>query len=365
MKTGLNLQELAAELERRHASKKDYIVNSKSLEMVADSAVPGGIKLSFNGENVGINRIAHAQIAEVAGIPKPYYDRMLAEEPLLLSDNVNKWFRKYPEVRMLRTLDGLARALPSDKFRPLENEDLAQAVLPVAIENGLEVMSSQITESRLYIKLVDRQVVRDLANIGGQFGDGKHKILRTVSPAITISNSEVGMGALSILGGVYDGFCSNLATFGERSLRKYHVGARHELGTDQIAAMLSDDTRRKTDVAIWAQVRDVVKGAFDRAKFDALVDKIEGTAEDKIEGDLVKVISLSTKKFGLTETEGKSILTHLAEGGSLTRFGLFNAVTRAAQDVEDYDRASELERIGGNIIDLPRTEWSEVLKQAA
>jgi hypothetical protein len=44
---------------------------------------------------------------------------------------------------------------------------------------------------------------------------------------------------------------------------------------------------------------------------------------------------------------------------------LHAAITRASADVEDYDRASDLERIGGNVITLPRSDWSAVLKQAA
>jgi hypothetical protein len=54
----------------------------------------------------------------------------------------------------------------------------------------------------------------------------------------------------------------------------------------------------------------------------------------------------------------------LIEGGSLTQYGLHAAVTRAAQDVADYDRATELEYAGGKIIELPKTEW-KVLSEAA
>jgi hypothetical protein len=36
------------------------------------------------------------------------------------------------------------------------------------------------------------------------------------------------------------------------------------------------------------------------------------------------------------------VLKHLILGGSLTTWGLANAVTRAAQDAESYDRATEL-----------------------
>jgi len=264
---------------------------------------------------------------------------------------------------MVRVLDGEVRALPSDKYRPLENEDLARAVLPVLLKNDLAVMSSQITDTRLYIKAVDRKVERRLAEVGARFGDGGHTIVRMASPAITISNSEVSMGALSVLVGIYDAFCSNLATFSERSAKKYHIGGRHELGSEAWA-MLSDKTRAITDQAVWAQVRDVTAAAFDAVHFGELCDKVEATGKDKIEGNPVEVIRLAGKRMGLTEEEGGDVLRHLIEGADLSRFGLYNAITRASADVEDYDRATELERMGGALIELPKAEWTE-LAQAA
>lgn len=363
MKQGKTLVQLAEEIERRAAAKKDYIVDTAHMTMtVGEGPKP---TLVFGETTLGVNDIAHAQLAEGVGIPKPYYDRMLAEKPELLARNVNEWLAANPKNQLVRTLDGTARAYLSDKYRPLENEDLARAVIPVLLDLDVEIMSSEITERRFYIKAVDKKIVRALAEKGAAFGDGGHTIIRgNACPAITIGNSEVGMGALSILAGYYNDWCSNLATFNERSMRKYHVGAKNELLGDNISALLSDETRQKTDIALWAQVGDVVKNAFDQARFDALVDKVEGTVRDRIEGDPVKVVNLSSKRFGLTEVEGKSVLRHLIEGGSLTRFGLHNAVTRASQDAEDYDRATELERIGGNIIDLPRSEWEEVAKAA-
>lgn len=359
MKTGKTLTQLAAEIERRANAKKDLVVSTKNLVMGVDDKGPT-LQVGSADNTFAVNNVAHDQIGAHTEIPAKYYDKMLADAPDLLATNVNRWFAKFPTARMVRTLDGTTRAFLSDKYRPLENEDLAEAVLPVLMDLGLDVMSSEITDKRLYIKCVDKNISRELAKTGARFGDGGHTIVRVASPAITISNSEVGSGALSVLGGVYDGFCSNLATFGERSMRKYHVGGKHELVGEEMFSLLSDETRRKTDAAVWAQVRDVVKAAFDRARFDALVDKIEGAQADKIDGDVVKVVSLANKRLGLNETEGKSILKHLIEGGDLSRFGLYNAVTRAAQDVDSYDRASDMERLGAQVIELPKTEWREM-----
>ena len=39
---------------------------------------------------------------------------------------------------------------------------------------------------------------------------------------------------------------------------------------------------------------------------------------------------------------------------------MLNAVTNLANDTDSYDRASELELLGGRILDLPANQWHEV-----
>jgi hypothetical protein len=364
MKAGIHsIQEFAAEIARRAETKKDFIANTKNAEVVATGE---DINLHVGDMKFGVNKIGHAQLAEVTRIPKPYYDKMLAEEPRLLADNVNTWFTKNATKQLFRTQDGKLRALRSDKFRTdMEYEDMAASLLPVLLDIDVEVMSCQVTDTRMYIKCVDKKVTRELAAIGGKFGDGKHNIVRCLSPAITISDSEVGYGGANVLTGLYDGFCSNLATFSERSVRKYHVGARHELVSEAHYTMLTDDTKRKTQVASMAQLVDVTRAAFDRVQFEALAAKVEGTQADRIESDdLVKVVEMAGKHFGLNEAEGKSVLKQLASGGDLSRFGLYNAITAASQTVEDYDRATDLERIGAQVIELPANQWERIATAA-
>lgn len=357
-KSGLGVRDLAIEIERRAKVKKDVVVSTKDLAMTSDGSL--GVGGQFV---VPVNKTCHDQIASHVDIPAKYYEKMRSEAPDLLANNVNRWFAKYPAPRMVRMLDDRARGFLSDRFRPLENEDLAEAVLPPIRDLGLDIMSCQITETRMYIKAVDPKVTRELQARNAQFGDGSHTIIRCLAPAVTIANSEIGYSSLSVLGGVYDGFCSNLATFGERSVRKYHIGGRHEIG-EETYALLSDETRRKTDAALWAQIGDVVRAAFDRARFDELCDKIEKTTTQKIQGDVVKVVNLAAKKFAMTEGEGSSILKHLIEGGDTTRFGLYNAITRTAQDLEDYDRTTAFERAGAQVIELKPGEWNQLAAAA-
>lgn len=352
MKSGKTLQELAIEIERQAAAKRDFI--APALQM----AMKGGEMLNLGESDWGVTSTAHEQIANRLDIPVKYYNRMKEEAPKLLDENVNHWFKSNGDGKMLvRTLDGNVRAMLSDRYRPLDNADLAEAVLPKLLERNLMVISSEITEKRLYIKAVDMNIVKDIPT-GAKMGSG-HTIFNTLSPAITISNSEIGFGTLSVLGSIYTRQCTNLATFGEASVRKYHLGSKFA-ETETTYELLSDRTKLLSDAALWSQIGDVVGAAFDQARFDANVMKLGEATSEKIEGKIEKVIELTGKRFGFNDGEKQSVLRHLITGGDLSKYGLHSAVTRAAEDLTDYDRASEFERIGGHVIELKQGEWKEI-----
>jgi hypothetical protein len=68
-------------------------------------------------EPFDLNATAHRQIAAHTGVPTKYYDRMYKDNPALLTHNVNSWFQNEPAPRMLRTLNGTARAFLSNRYR--------------------------------------------------------------------------------------------------------------------------------------------------------------------------------------------------------------------------------------------------------
>lgn len=375
MKTGKTITELAMEIERQQNSKRDFIASTKALEVVHGDLLDqvlaqtpqgkpavglAGIKVG--DDTFGLNPLARNQLADWAGVPHRYADKCYVESPELYAHNMNHWLQASDDKRMIRTLDGGARAFLSDRYRPLDYADLAEAVLPVVMQMGVEIISADVTPTRLYIKAVDKRIVKDMPT-GKRWGDGSHIFFDTLSPAIVISNSEVGMGTLSVETGIWTKVCTNLAISAQRSMRKYHLGAKADLG-EQVMALLSDKTRRVTDAALWMQVGDVIKGAFDAARFDALIGEVQATTEQKIEGDPIKVVELVSKRLDIAEGERPSVLRHLIQGGDLTRYGLFNAITRAAEDLPDYDRATDFERLGGKLIELPGNDWDAIAKAA-
>lgn len=353
MKAGKSLVELAQEIERQAEAKKDFIAPVSKLAAKVDEQ--GGVKMELDGQGAfPLTPYAHGQMAEYLEIPRKYYERMRVDAPEILSLSVNRWLSDHSnERRMIRTMDGNMRALLSDRYRSLDHEDLAEAVLPVLKSLDLMILSAEITEKKFYIKAVDRSITRDIPT-GAKLGEG-HTFFDTVSPAISISNSEIGAGRLLVETSIFTKMCTNLATLGA-VIGKYHTGSRADI-SEEVYALLSDRTKSITDQAFWNQIRDLVKAAFDEARFAMNVKKLEGAVKDEIKDSPVQVLEKARKRFSWTEAERDSVLTHLIKGGDLTRYGLHSAVTRAAEDFSDYDRATEFERLGGEIIELDRKDW--------
>ena len=135
--------------------------------------------------------------------------------------------------------------------------------------------------------------------------------------------------------------------------------------SDEFGHLLTDETRQKKNEVLWLTVRDVVKGAFDETIFDSQVKLLEAAAQDRMERPVEDVIEITAKHFGIAEGERKSVLQHLIEGGDLSRYGLHSAITRASQDVANYDRATELEKVGGRVIELAPSEWKKLAGETA
>ena len=67
--------------------------------------------------------------------------------------------------------------------------------------------------------------------------------------------------------------------------------------------------------------------------------------------DPFKTVEVLGDKYVLNKIERASILRHFIMGNDFSAFGLVNAVTRSSQDVEDYNRATDLERLGGMLLE--------------
>lgn len=347
-KQGKSLSDWAAEIDRQAQAKRDFVADGAQLKALPDE---GGVKLEIKGIAEGgdafaMRQTGHDQLAQRLAIPKPYYERLRANDPELLAANVNRWL---PEAggMMVRTLDHGARAFLSPRYRRLDAIDLAQAILPVVAESRgeLVVQSAEITDTRLYLK-VSNPALR--ADVKPGVGD-------IVEAGIVAGDSEIGMGSAYVDPWVLRLVCLNGMKVPVAGLRKHHVGRRIEV--DSAAELYADETLQADDRAFWLKFRDVFRASLvDVARFERIVEGYRVAVGVKVE-DPVKTVELTAKQYKLVETEQAGILRHLIEGGDLSQWGLANAITRAAQDVESYDRSTELEELGGQVICLPKSSF--------
>lgn len=291
-------------------------------------------------------------MADKLKIPFAYFERMRTEQAPLLDRNVDTWLHHEPELRMVRTLDGQARAFLSDRYRRLDNYDLCDHVLPMLLElPDARFESTELTATRLYLKVVTPRV-----NIEIQPGD-------IIQAGVVISNSEVGQGTLSVQPLVYRLICKNGLIAADRAMRKTHVGRLSDASLEEVT-MFKDDTLQAEDKAFFLKVRDVVEAAVSEATFHQIAEKMRRTMGIRLNGDPVRTIDVVGTRYLLNESERSGLLRHLIEGGDLSGYGLVNAVTHFANEVNDYDRATEFEALGGKLIEQSKAEW-DTLAEAA
>ena len=357
MKFGRTLENFAQELNRQMNAKKDFLVDTRSMVFDADR---NGAVLSLNNSAtnettiLGINEIAHDQIGNALGIPDKYYDRMRKENPELLSYNVNSWFQKDPKVRMVRTMvydDGdkrVARAFLSNKYRRIDNYEIAQTILPIIADMpDARIESCDITEQRMYLKVVNPRLTTEVVP-----GD-------IVQSGILISNSEVGYGSVEIQPLVYRLVCKNGMVVNDASTKKRHVGRGNQASED--FTLYTDETLRLDDMTLMSKIRDTVRAVVDHTRFDKVVDLMRQAKGARIETtNIPAMVELTGAEFGYSKQEGIGILDHLIRGGDLSMYGLANAVTRSAQDVDSYDRSTAMESIGYNILGMSAAKWNKL-----
>lgn len=343
MKQGKSLVELATEIERQAQSKRDFKADTSLLTMETDANAVS--KLAIDGVGAfGVTSHTHTQIADRLQVPQKFYERLRTQEPDMLDYTVNQLFRRNAEPRMVRTLDGNARAFMSNRYRLLDNFDMANALLPVLVDKKLEVASCDLTPDKLYVKAISHRMQAEIKK-----GD-------VVEAGVMMSNSEIGKGGVIIQPFLNRLVCTNGAVINELATKRHHVGRELQAGNDMI--VYRDKTLELSDQAFWSQMIDVLNAVFTEDIFHGIVDKMRDTTERKITGNPVKAVEVFSAQNGLNQTQQTSVLQHLIQGADLSQYGLLNAVTAMArEDHLNYDEATAMESLGGQVIELSQKDW--------
>lgn len=364
MKTMYTPAEFAAEVERRADAAVDVVAPSSAIRVHTNDDGVSRITIDGVDGEYGILDQAHAQIAARLQIPLPYYRRMQSSQPALLDANIATWLNATDERRLLRFLDDKLRAYVSDKYQRIDYLQVLRAISPIIEElqdgSGARIISCGLSDQKMWLKVIVPGIEAEIPVPGG---DGTHAFRDVYWPGFVVEDSETGHGTYRVSQMVFRRVCSNGMIVGD-TLSKRHVGGRI---TDD--SVFSDRTRQLDDATILSATQDIVRAAVDETKFHNIVRAFGEAHETAPSVDPVKTVEILAKSHDLGEGEATKVLTAFtldAGANGLGLFGLVNAVTRASQSVEDYERATEMEKLGGDLLlNTSDREWLRLAGVAA
>lgn len=351
------IDSLSNELSRQAKNKADYVCETNLITYHSGGNMEGEqpgpfitFPLGTSSRVFGVTENFHMQLATALGIGQRYYNKLQVETTKagpLLASNVNYWLKKDVSPRMIRTLDNKARALLSNKYRPLDNAELLETVLPIMTKSDCFTQSCEITDRKLYIKMVAPKIEFEV------------KVGDKVQAGLIISNSETGCGPLAINTFFYRLVCKNGLVAKDShlfsQLRRTHIGSAF-LNFNQSCEYTSNSETKARDRYFWGHVQEIIKIALDKMRYDVFIDKLKLAAKTRIEKRTDKLLRGIQEYFGLNNKEHDGVLdNYLMEDPTI--WGLANALTGYAHTVENYDRATDFQTFGGAIINLPKKDW--------
>jgi hypothetical protein len=348
----LDLQSFAQQVNDLHFKVRDFVADPRDITTYTDQ---DGTLLKFRDkdEQFPINSWGHIQLASFCDIPQDYYKRMQATQHGLLDTSVRTWLDSVGgKGRMVRTIDGKVRAILSNRYRRIDNFDVANTVIPVLAEAGANFRRLHVTEEAMIIQAVFTEKKADV-----QVGD-------TIMLGVTIENNEVGKGSVAVLPMSLRLNCMNGATHNELGHKRQHVGTK--IGGDgDPAEFFADDTLKASDEALMLQIRDVARKACSDTVLSTIQADFQRALAVPITALPIHAVTELSKRVGLNESEQAGVLQHLLTGGSMTQYSMVQAITRTAQDVNEGTRGHELEVIGGDVLAMAREQFGPIASAGA
>ena len=338
--------------------------------MVAFASESGTTTVSFKPPSAEaitgtLMPLAERQMCAWAKIPVDYFKRMRSGHDVLLEQNMNYWMQDAkPDVkRMLRLFflpDGnvVVRAWLSARYRPLDHIDLLVQITPRIQRAGVKIVSAELTEERFYLRAVEPAISGTITKMDGS--------LVTICAGVSITNSEVGAGRLSVEGMLLQG--GDVAMLTAATIRKNHAGRAVMLENDDEFEdsweFFRDTTRKLDDDALWAKVGDTIDAALEESRFTAELARLQEKAYTPVNVSEFQIVEIATKRFKLTEDERERVLGNLFRQGDTSLLSISTAIAKAADGAGSYDRAYEIERAAADALNMSPIAFGDKTSKA-
>jgi hypothetical protein len=349
MISGMEPKQLVDTILAHASGKRDLIAPTKELHF--SHSTQGVIRLSVGSDDLALTSLARNQVTSYLNIPSKFASRLEADFPDLLVHNLNTIMEKQEGRRMVRTLDGNARAFMSDSYRRIDNELVFDGMYPVLTRLKAKIESVNVSDDYF-------QLQATMPKVEGEIRKGD-----VVRYGVAIRNSEVGRGALSISPLIYRLVCTNGMVLADQVRRHAHIGGSYLDGQQDLSwvALSSETQMLKTRVMI-AELGEYLEAMASPEMFQKTLASLREAGDEALPAEPTMVVESLGARYNLNKPETESALIALAESKDYSRWGLANAVTILANSSDNYDRAVELETLGGRIMQLNKLDYNALAR---
>lgn len=346
MKQSMTITELKSEVARQALTREDFVVPQDSLNYGT------GGNIGFLGRALPLSELSHRQLASALRFPFQFYSRMRRDHPDLHAADVNRLLGENSKPRMLRTLDGTVRAIVGQRFLRVDGDQLLEILVPELEGLGLTTESAHADGQGLFVKAFTPRVE--------EVAPGE-----PLRGGFLFSTSEVGQGKIFVAAmaeftgrntGIVVG--STLGTYQRR-----HAGP--VVSVDEETGLAINEVV-PSFVQMAERIRSAIRTALSEETFLQLLARLRVTRGMAIPGALdVEILAVRLRRrLGLSEGEATRMLEHL-HFEDQTVFGLVQAISRTSHDALTYERATELEMLGGSLLDLTPRQWADLTELPA
>jgi hypothetical protein len=360
------LHALMAKVADQSARTQDFLTSTGNLQLETGNNTSKVVLERSGGvptTQLRVNDVAFQQIASQTGIDVRTARRFQEHYPDVLDHAVNRIWGNESTDRMLRTFDnqtagknGTLRAFVSSKFKTFDNVHLLESTLPTLMESDAQwrVANADLTDKRLYMRFVS-DVIQAEPVLGDVMANG-----------VGLSNSEVGMGSVS----VYQWICTLACLNGmrtEKQTRSSHVTSARSSDSYEL---LTDEAKTADNRALSLKTRDILASYASRQSFDEVIEQMRDAHGDRVNAAAVDAVAGVVKVLNGKKSDNTLIMDGLMKtvaqtgyvGRPLSRATIVNAVTAVGNMVEPDDK-DEWHANGAKILNLSPSEWS-VIKDA-
>lgn len=324
----------------------DRLISSKELHFDVSGE---RVALSYadlsagEGEAYFLHRNAIAQFANKFDVPGKYLRESALGEPWQrqLAASIMQTHTENTEKQtlFLRAIDGEARALLSDKYKPMASAPIFLSFMEEAKRAGAVTFDAHLSDLKAYLEVVHPELLAIETPGNGMVH---------IALGLQISSSDFGAGSLNVRTMFYQGICMNGA-IGKKQISEVHLGKR--LKQDDFK--FSDETMQKDLATMRSAVGDVARGAFTHQAITEHINLIKNASATPIDA-AKEIVKLPALKF--TKDEAELIERCLFKGdpedgvqGEMTKWKMQQAMTAVARDLEP-ERMREVQQLAGEYI---------------